>query len=79
MGANTTANPYLYAAEMTRIIRGGKTSGKPLFVYLALHNVHQPVESPEEFYHLYPAADYNEVRMPRLAQPTAQRVSRFRG
>jgi len=33
-------------------------------VYLALHNVHQPVESPEEFVALYPAEDYNAVSAP---------------
>ena len=27
--------------------------------YLALHNVHQPVESPADFVDLYPASDYN--------------------
>ena len=30
-----------------------------LMVFLALHNVHQPVESPMEFVELYPAGDYN--------------------
>jgi hypothetical protein len=61
IGMNTTANPYLYAREMTRLIRltAADPLQKPLFVFLALHNVHQPVESPQEFVDLYPKEDYN--------------------
>lgn len=75
-GANTTANPYLYAREMTRIVRSAASSPSPaaaapaaapapLFVFLAVHNVHQPVESPEEFVDLYPASDYNSSNYAR--------------
>ena len=101
LGRNTTANPFLYAAAITRFIRGHANSStsavttttttkatntttptataatqseeeeevgarqqqqllpNPIFLYLALHNVHQPVESPPEFVNLYPATDYN--------------------
>ena len=86
-GRNTTANPYLYAAESTRLIRmfgnqpqllqsprppqeprahpAGSAAARALFVYLALHNVHQPVESPAEFVALYSAADYNSTNYAR--------------
>jgi len=62
---NTTANPYLYAREMTRLIGVTAADSKPLFVFLALHNVHQPVESPKEFYDLYPASGYNSSTVAR--------------
>ena len=55
VGMNTTANPYLYTREMTRLVRHAAAEQRPLFVFLALHNVHQPVESPPEFVDLYPA------------------------
>lgn len=67
-GRNTTANPYLYASEMTHLITeqaSGRTGARALFVYLALHNVHQPVESPQEFVDLYPAQDYNNSNYAR--------------
>eukprot|EP00040_Diaphanoeca_grandis_P042901 m.266368 g.266368 ORF g.266368 m.266368 type:complete len:678 (+) comp66964_c0_seq1:198-2231(+) len=65
VGQNTTANPYLYASEMTRLIRTAARSTKPLFVFLALHNVHQPVESPQEFVDIYPASNYNSSNIAR--------------
>ena len=67
IGQNTTANPYLYASEMTRLIQltAADPQHKPLFVFLALHNVHQPVESPLEFVDLYPASDYNKSNYAR--------------
>ena len=34
-------------------------------MYLALHNVHQPVEAPPEFLNMYPESQYNESTMPR--------------
>ena len=37
----------------------------PMFMYLALHNVHQPVEAPEALVSLYPAASYNASTEPR--------------
>jgi hypothetical protein len=65
-GKNTTANPYLYATEATRLIRQQPrleqeqpAAARALMIFLALHNVHQPVESPAEFVDLYPASDYN--------------------
>jgi leishmanolysin-like peptidase len=64
---NTTANPYVYAQEMTRLIQvtAADPDRKPLFVFLALHNVHQPVESPQEFVDLYPESDYNSSNYAR--------------
>lgn len=69
-GQNTTANPFLYASEMTRLIRqqaaaSETTPFSALMVYLALHDVHQPVESPPEFVNLYPASDYNSSNFAR--------------
>lgn len=69
-GQNTTANPYLYARESTRLIRqqSGLEQSKlatALMIFLALHNVHQPVESPPEFVDLYPASDYNSSNYAR--------------
>ena len=69
-GQNTTANPYLYAREATRLIRQQNGLEKAdlataLMVFLALHNVHQPVESPAEFVNLYPASDYNSSNYAR--------------
>ena len=69
-GQNTTANPYLYARESTRLIRqqSGLEQSKlatALMVFLALHNVHQPVESPPEFVNLYPESDYNSSNYAR--------------
>ena len=45
---------------MTRLIRqqaDPASSSAALMVYCALHNVHQPVESPPEFVELYPESD----------------------
>ena len=69
-GQNTTANPYLYARESTRLIRQQNSLEQAnlaaaLMVFLALHNVHQPVESPAEFVNLYPASDYNSSNYAR--------------
>lgn len=65
LGRNTTANPYVYAEEVTRVVRAAAATKKPLFLYLALHNVHQPVESPLEFVDMYPAGDYNSTNEAR--------------
>ena len=58
---NTTANPYVYSAVVTRAVRDARDdpNHRPRFAFIAIHNVHQPVESPQEFVDLYPASDYN--------------------
>ena len=65
-GQNVSANPYLYAAEMTRIIRkSAKNASNNFFIFLSLHAVHQPVESPLEFVNLYNADNYNSTNEAR--------------
>lgn len=39
VGRNTTANPYLYAEEMTSVVRAAAVSGKPMFVYVGVLGV----------------------------------------
>jgi hypothetical protein len=81
-GQNTTANPYLYARESTRLIR--QQSGleqadlaTALMVFLALHNVHQPVESPAEFVDLYPVSDYNSSNYARRIYNGSERRAKL--
>eukprot|EP01147_Barroeca_monosierra_P010207 gene10207-2364_t len=40
-------------------------SDKPFFMYLALHNVHQPVEAQDHMLDLYSKSNYNESTLPR--------------
>ena len=68
IGRNGTgANPYLYRDELTRIIRAAAADPvrRPRFAFVALHDVHQPVEAPEELVSLYPSASYNASTEPR--------------
>lgn len=74
-GENGTYTAYLWSKEAVRAIennsaRNARASvnnkpNTPMFMYLALHNVHQPVEAPPEFLVQYPASDYNETTIPR--------------
>ena len=63
----TLPNPLLYAKEVARVIAAAKAApgSPPFFLYLALHDVHQPVESPMQFVELYPASDYNSTTIAR--------------
>ena len=36
---------------------GGSRTGKPLFMYLALHNTHAPIEAPARFVSMYDTGD----------------------
>ncbi|KAG7344238.1 sulfatase [Nitzschia inconspicua] len=75
IGENGTYTAYLWSKEAVRVIEGNANRNskairnnhpiQPLFLYLALHNVHQPVEAPPEFLEQYPASDYNETTIPR--------------
>ena len=68
-GHNTTANVYLYQSEITKRVREAanepKDSITPRFAFISLHNVHQPVEAPEQLVNLYPKEDYNESNYAR--------------
>jgi arylsulfatase B len=75
-GENGTYTAYLWSQEAVRVIEqnaarntlAAKRNGhpvQPMFMYLALHNVHQPVEAPPEFLQHYPADDYNATTIPR--------------
>ena len=50
---NGTYDAYIYRDDLTGIIQKHDTS-KPLFLYLPLHNVHDPFEAPQEWIDLYP-------------------------
>lgn len=58
----TLPNPLLYAQEFSRVVKAAVAApnAPPLFVYLALHDVHQPVEAPMQFVSLYNESDYNQ-------------------
>ncbi len=49
VGENTTANVFLYAREISRVVRQAAADPlqQPRFAFLALHDCHQPVEAPE--------------------------------
>ena len=50
---NGTYDAYTYRDEVNRLFDSHDNS-TPLFMYLSLHNVHAPLQSPEEFLDLYP-------------------------
>lgn len=56
LGENGTYTAYLWAREAARVIE--ENDGSPMFMYLALHNVHQPVEAPAEFLQRFPEENY---------------------
>ena len=66
-GFNGTYSAFIFAAEAQRVIRahadtyaepdptkaGGVTVNKPLYLYVAMQNVHGPIEVPIRFESLY--------------------------
>ena len=52
VGENGTFSGYLYSREAERVIRSHASSagGKPLFMYLAWHLVHSPLEVPPQYF-----------------------------
>ena len=48
-----TYDAYIYRNDLTKIIESHDPD-KPLFLYLALHNVHSPFQAPTEWLDLYP-------------------------
>lgn len=61
-GENGTFSGYLYAQEAVRVIEdhAANYSSRPLFVYLAWHLVHSPLEAPSRF--LDPSCSDNKDR-----------------
>ena len=49
---NGTYDAYMYRDELDRIFNDRKTDN-PLFIYLPLHNVHGPIQAPEEWLNIY--------------------------
>lgn len=62
-GYNGTYTTYLWSEEAKRII--DESGPDPFFMYLALHNVHQPVEAPPEMLEPFPSENYNSTNMDR--------------
>ena len=50
---NGTYDSNIYMKDLTSIFDTHDTSS-PFFLYLALHNVHEPLQAPQEWLHLYP-------------------------
>ena len=50
---NGTYDAYLYQDDLTTIF-SKLNSSNPLFLYLPLHNVHAPIQAPQEWLDLYP-------------------------
>ena len=49
---NGTYDAYTYKEDLTKIFSEHDTSS-PIFVYLPLHNVHGPIQAPEEWLNIY--------------------------
>ena len=64
LGQNGTYNSYTFAATAQSFLTEHDPNS-PFFMYLALHNVHQPVEAPPDFVNRYPASDYNSSTISR--------------
>jgi arylsulfatase A-like enzyme len=54
-GFNGTYSAFIFAAEAQRLIRNHASSKttKPMYLYVAMQNVHAPIEVPERFESLY--------------------------
>ncbi len=56
-GKNGTYTGYLFGWEAVDVVRShandGEFEGQPLFLYLALHNTHNPVQAPQRFVDMY--------------------------
>ena len=51
---NGTYDAYNYRDDLTDIINNRITADTPLFLYLPLHNVHTPLQAPDEWLDIYP-------------------------
>ena len=53
---NGTYSSYLYRDELSQLLATHHQQSKdsPMFLYLSLHNVHDPLEAPQEWLDLYP-------------------------
>ena len=58
---NGTYDAYTYRDDLTEIITKHDTSN-PLFLYLALHNTHDPIQAPQEWIDLYPEGSTCDTR-----------------
>ena len=58
---NGTYDAYTYREDLTDIIKQHDTS-KPFFLYLPLHNVHEPFQAPQEWMDLYPKGSTCDFR-----------------
>ena len=58
---NGTYDAYTYRSDLTDIIKQHDTS-KPFFLYLPLHNVHDPFQAPQEWLDLYPEGSTCDFR-----------------
>ena len=52
---NGTYDAYNYHDDLTKIIENQSSDILPLFIYLPLHNVHTPLQAPDEWLNIYPA------------------------
>ncbi|XP_047501488.1 arylsulfatase B-like [Penaeus chinensis] len=68
--ANGTYGTHLFADRAVRIIEEHQGSDQPFFLYLALQNVHLPLEVPDEYLVHYPE-DLDEDRRLLLGMVTA--------
>ena len=59
-GDNGTYTGELFAREAVNAIRDHDASASPLFLYLALHNTHAPLEAPWKYVRQY--AHFNDTR-----------------
>ncbi|ROT67034.1 hypothetical protein C7M84_014903 [Penaeus vannamei] len=68
--ANGTYATHLFGDRAVRIIEEHQGSDQPFFLYLALQNVHKPLEVPDEYLAHYPE-DLDEDRRLLLGMVTA--------